>query len=91
MSQIDDIMAESGYISAAKAADVLGFANVASVHKRLARGTIQGIRWADRWWFVSVKSLLEAYADVPPIRARIEALPVKPSDKEPPLPTRAKR
>ncbi len=85
MSLQENIMREAGFVSAAAAAEAVGVANVGSIHRMAKTGQLRGAR-AGRNWYVSVKSLLAAYADAAPILERIKALGVEPKD-EPVVPS----
>ncbi len=79
-----EIMREAGYITAAEAKEAIGVENIGTIHRQVKTGKLVGTR-AGKHWYVSVKSLLEAHADVPPLVERILALGVAP--KETPAPT----
>lgn len=72
-------MADAGYVTAAKAASAMGLSRPGSVHRLIQRGKLRGCR-AQAHWYVSVRSLLDAHADAPPIYRRILALGVTPKD-----------
>jgi len=74
------IMRDSGYVTAAEAADAIGADSVGTIHRMVKTGRLKGARAGTRW-YVSVKSLLLAHADAPPLVARIEALGVAPADE----------
>lgn len=78
----EGIMREAGYVTAAEAAHAVGLKNVGTIHRRIVSGNLIGAR-AGYHWYVLVKSLLEAYADAPPLLARIRALGVEAKDPPP--------
>lgn len=72
-----EIMREAGYVTASEAADAIGASQVGTVHRMVHDERLAGAR-AGKHWYVLVSSLLDMYADAPPIVARIKALGVKP-------------
>ncbi len=76
-----EIMREAGYVTAAEAAEAIGVANIGTIHRQVTTGRLIGTR-VGRHWYVSVKSLLDAHADAPPLLKRIKALGVDPKDTE---------
>lgn len=84
------IMRQNGYVTASEAAEAIGCDQIGSVHRMLKTGRLQGAR-AGKHWYVSVKSLLEAHKDAPPLIERIKALGVEPKDTpDTPAPKKAK-
>ncbi len=75
------IMRDAGYVTATEAAEAIGANSVGTVHRMVKSGRLKGAR-AGTHWYVSVKSLLLAHADCPPILARIETLGVTPADDD---------
>lgn len=69
----EGIMRESGYVTAAIAADTLGYENVGTVHRAIKEERFEGLQ-SGRQWYVKVESMLEAFKDVPPIADRIKKL-----------------
>ncbi len=73
------IMREAGYVTSREAAEAIGLI-VGTVHRMIKNDHLRGARAGYRW-YVSVKSLLEAYADAAPILKRIHALGVAAKDE----------
>lgn len=82
-------MREAGYVTAADAAHAIGADNVGTIHRMVKTGRLEGAR-AGKHWYVSVKSLLAAHAEAPPILARIRELGVEAKDA-PPAPKKPRR
>ncbi len=70
------IMRDAGFVSASDAAEATGADNVGTIHRQVKTGRLRGAR-AGSHWYVSITSLLRAYADAPPILKRIKALGVE--------------
>jgi hypothetical protein len=75
METQNEIMRKAGCIPAAEAATACGYTQISTIHRMIARGRVKGTR-VGRAWYVNVKSLLNAFKDAEPIRARIAALGV---------------
>lgn len=82
MRSQETIMRDAGYVTASEAAEAIGCDQIGSVHRMVRTGRLQGAR-AGKHWYVSVKSLLEAHKDAPPLLDRIKALGVEPKDTPP--------
>lgn len=78
----EEIMADAGYVTASRAAKAVGYAQTGTIHTMLKDGRLTGAR-AGTHWYVSVKSLIDAHKDAPPIVACIRALGVEPKDTPP--------
>lgn len=72
-------MREAGYVTAADAAGAIGADNVGTIHRMVKTGRLVGAR-AGTHWYVTVRSLLDAHAEAPPILERILALGVEPKE-----------
>jgi hypothetical protein len=82
MKEQEDIMHAAGYVTIREAAEACGL-TVGTIHRRVTNGDFEGAR-AGHQWYVLVRSLVENFADAPPILSRIYSLGV---DVKDPMPT----
>lgn len=78
MKEQEAIMAEAGFVTAAKAAEAIGASQVGTLHRAVKSERMIGAR-AGMHWYVSVASLLHEYRGAEPILARIRELGVTPN------------
>lgn len=75
----EKLMRDAGYVTATTAADAVGADNIGTIHRMVKSGKLVGAKIAAHW-YISVKSLLEVYAQAPPILARLRAMGVEAKD-----------
>lgn len=68
-SKQERLMREGGYIKASRAATALGV-NITTIYRQVENRKLVGVK-AGSSWYISIESLLENYADAPPILDRI--------------------